>query len=117
MSEYIKQTWVDGETPVDAEHLNHLEEGVAAAHKAIAELPEIPEIPDVPVQSVNGKTGEVVLTAPDVGALPADAEIIDTTARAGVAALTEEKLNKAYSKVVKIVLTDKDIVNDKVSHY
>lgn len=48
MSEYIKQTWVDGETPVDAEHMNHLEEGVAAAHKAIAELPEIPEIPDVP---------------------------------------------------------------------
>lgn len=90
MSEYIKQTWVDGETPVDAEHLNHLEEGVAAAHKAIAELPEIPEIPDAPVQSVNGKTGDVALTASDVGALPADAEIIDTTARAGVAALTEE---------------------------
>lgn len=93
MSEYIKQTWVDGETPVDAEHLNHLEEGVAAAHKAIAELPEIPEIPDAPVQSVNGKTGDVALTASDVGALPADAEIIDTTARAGVAALTEEIAN------------------------
>ena len=49
MSEYIKQTWIDGETPVDAEHLNHLEEGVAAAHKAIAELPEIPEIPKIPI--------------------------------------------------------------------
>lgn len=39
MSEYIKQTWVDNETPVDAEHMNHIEDGVAAAHKAISELP------------------------------------------------------------------------------
>ena len=30
MSEYAKQTWVDGVTPIDAEHLNHIEEGIEA---------------------------------------------------------------------------------------
>lgn len=28
---YVKQTWVDGETPIDAEHLNHMEDGIAGA--------------------------------------------------------------------------------------
>lgn len=43
------------------------------------------DIPAVPVKSVNGKAGEVKLSASDVGALPANAEIVDATARAGVA--------------------------------
>lgn len=30
---------------------------------------------NIPVQSVNGKTGAVVLTAEDVGALPSDTDI------------------------------------------
>lgn len=34
------------------------------------DLTDKPTIPDVPVQSVNGKTGAVVLSAEDVGALP-----------------------------------------------
>ena len=25
---YTKQTWVDGTTPIDAEHLNHIEDGI-----------------------------------------------------------------------------------------
>lgn len=25
---YVKQTWVDGTTPLDAAHLNHMEEGI-----------------------------------------------------------------------------------------
>lgn len=37
---YEKQTWVDNETPVDAEHLNHIEEGVAALSEEIEELTE-----------------------------------------------------------------------------
>ena len=28
---YAKQAWVDGVTPVDAAHMNHLEDGIAAA--------------------------------------------------------------------------------------
>ena len=28
---YTKQTWVDGTTPIDAEHLNHMEDGIEAA--------------------------------------------------------------------------------------
>lgn len=27
---YVKQTWVDKETPIDAAHMNHLENGVRA---------------------------------------------------------------------------------------
>ena len=33
---YEKQTWVDGETPLDAEHLNHMEQGIADADKNAA---------------------------------------------------------------------------------
>jgi hypothetical protein len=35
---YIKQVWVDRETPLDAEHLNHIEVGIYDAHDLIAEL-------------------------------------------------------------------------------
>lgn len=37
---YEKQTWVDNETPVDAEHLNHIEAGVAALSEEIDDLKE-----------------------------------------------------------------------------
>lgn len=33
---YEKQTWVDNQTPVDAEHLNHIEDGVAALSEEMA---------------------------------------------------------------------------------
>lgn len=52
------------------------------------------DIPAVPVKSVNGKTGTVVLNASDVGALPADEEIVDTTARDGVATLSDKKVQE-----------------------
>lgn len=38
---YEKQTWVDNETPVDAEHLNHIEEGVAALSEGKVSLDEV----------------------------------------------------------------------------
>lgn len=61
------------------------------------------EIPSVPVQSVNGKTGEVTLTAQDVGALPKDAEIVDATARKDIAELSEEKVDKVlFDEVFEI---------------
>lgn len=37
---YEKQTWVDGVTPVDAEHLNHMEDGIAANAEAVEKLKE-----------------------------------------------------------------------------
>ena len=42
------------------------------------------------VASVNGKTGAVVLNAADVGAMPADAKIVDADAREQIAGLSEE---------------------------
>lgn len=36
--EYIRQTWVDGVTPLDAEHLNHMENGIKANAEAIGRL-------------------------------------------------------------------------------
>ena len=36
---YEKQTWVDNETPIDAAHLNHMEDGIAKAHEK--GLPEV----------------------------------------------------------------------------
>lgn len=47
---------------------------------------------DAPVDSVNGKTGEVVLTAEDVGALPANTVIPSTTGLA-----SESYVNNAVS--------------------
>lgn len=37
---YEKQTWVDGETPLDAEHFNHIEQGIADADKNAATQPD-----------------------------------------------------------------------------
>lgn len=44
------------------------------------------ELPNVPVQSVNGKTGAVSLSASDVGALSATAQAADSAKLGGVAA-------------------------------
>lgn len=35
---YKKQTWVDGVTPLDAEHLNHMEQGISQLSEEIANL-------------------------------------------------------------------------------
>lgn len=32
---YEKQTWVDGVTPLDAEHLNHMEQGIGQLSEPI----------------------------------------------------------------------------------
>ena len=39
---YVKQTWVDRETPLDAEHMNHIEEGIAANDAALEEMKKQP---------------------------------------------------------------------------
>ena len=36
---YAKQTWVDGVTPLDAEHLNHMEQGISQLSDEIAGIP------------------------------------------------------------------------------
>lgn len=94
---YQKQNFVDGK-PLSAAELNRMEDGIAAAMEAgggnvpgggTADLtgyakeswvqenyqpkgdyPLRSELPSVPVQSVNGKTGAVKLTAEDVSARP-----------------------------------------------
>ena len=55
---YEKQTWVNGQTPLDAEHMTHIEDGIAAAHEALANLPETPEMPEIPA----GVTVDATLT-------------------------------------------------------
>ena len=46
---YEKQTWVDGVTPLDAEHLNHMEQGISEA-------------------GADGKNGTIVISVKDYGA-------------------------------------------------
>lgn len=48
---YEKQTWIDNETPVNAEHLNHIEEGVASLAEEMANL-------QPPAKVVGTKIGE-----------------------------------------------------------
>lgn len=35
---YVKQTWIDGQTPLDASHMNHIEDGVEQLSEEITEL-------------------------------------------------------------------------------
>jgi lysophospholipase L1-like esterase len=57
MSEYVKRTWVDGVTPADAEHFNHMEEGIAANAEAVNRISkEIAEKDKKFVKTINGKT-------------------------------------------------------------
>lgn len=35
---YVKQQWVDGQTKVDAQHLNHIEQGIADVESAIPDV-------------------------------------------------------------------------------
>lgn len=59
---YAKETWVQEGFQPKGEYLTE--------HQDLSEYAKKTEIPSVPVQSVNGKTGAVDLTASDVGALP-----------------------------------------------
>ena len=76
--DYIKQNWVDKKTPLDAEHMNHIEEGIAAAHEAIKELPEMPEIPDVPAVddtlSAPGAAADAAVVGQKVAEIAAEIE-------------------------------------------
>lgn len=56
------------------------------------DLTDKPVIPAVPVQSVNGKTGAVVLSADDVGALPASTVIPEQVTDAHINSLIDTKL-------------------------
>lgn len=67
---------------------------------------------DAPVMSVNGKLGEVVLSAEDVGALPNTTEIPSIEGLA-----TEDYVDKAVNNIPKVDLTDyatKKYVEDAV---
>lgn len=72
MSEYIKQTWVDNETPVDAEHMNHIEDGVEAAHKALKELPTPAAVDDT--LTVPGAAADAAAVGQKVTALTEEIE-------------------------------------------
>lgn len=82
-------------------------EGACADAKAVGDalialeesLKDLDVDVDIPVESVNGKTGAVVLSAEDVGALPADTVIPSTSGLA-----TETYVNNAVSAKQNIVI-------------
>ena len=52
---YKKQTWVDGVTPLDAEHLNHMEQGISQLSEEIGAVPEnVALLEDVTVDEASG---------------------------------------------------------------
>lgn len=81
--------------------VEHLEQTIAAAVEEYLEEHPV----EAPVQSVNGKTGAVVLNATDVGALPADTPI--PAAVTVDSALSETSENPVQNKVVKAALDGK----------
>lgn len=64
LSGYATETWVTNQGYAEASTL-----ATVATTGSYNDLSDTPTIPTVPVDSVNGKTGVVVLTASDVGAL------------------------------------------------
>lgn len=60
---YEKQTWVDNQTPVDAEHLNHIEDGVAALSEEIEALKNNADQDTMDAT----KSGEIVSVTPVSG--------------------------------------------------
>lgn len=69
------------------------------------DLIDKPTIPTVPVQSVNGKTGAVVLDAADVGAAPAITEVTVTTAGAVSQALDPGKIYHFTGALSSLTIT------------
>lgn len=58
---YEKQTWVDLETPLDAEHMNHIEDGIEANAAGISQLTEEIEEFTEDIKIVNSKFEDVNL--------------------------------------------------------
>lgn len=56
---YKKQTWVDLETPLDAEHMNHIEDGIGSLSEEIAKIDA-----NAPT-SVKSVTGDKLITVGD----------------------------------------------------
>lgn len=75
----------------------------------------IEQIPDVeyPVTSVNGKTGDVTLTASDVGALPSDTAIPSIEGLASetfVTNLLKEKSEVGHTHTISVEASDDDVI-------
>ncbi len=66
---YTKQTFVDGETTLKAAHLQHIEDGIEAAHKAIDEMPTPDDGSDggYYTPSVDAETGDLSWTGSEEG--------------------------------------------------
>jgi collagen triple helix repeat protein len=65
---YIKQEWIDGITPADAAHMNHIEDGIASAVAGVQGPPGPQGPPGAPgAQGPQGPTGATGLTGPPGG--------------------------------------------------
>lgn len=66
---YEKQTWVDGVTPLDAEHLNHMEQGISQLSEEIANLPSgVSGLTAAQISALDGMFKTVAYTKDDVSA-------------------------------------------------
>lgn len=69
---YTEQTWVDGETPLDAEHMEHIESGIkSASEPAWTDITGKPTIPTMPTaDTLSGATtiGKALIKAADEAA-------------------------------------------------
>ena len=60
---YEKQTWVDGTTPIDAEHMNHIEDGISEAVSNVV-------FADVSIPFESQEDKDAFLDAVDAGKTP-----------------------------------------------
>lgn len=59
---YVKQTWVDHETPLNAAHMNHIEEGIAAIDAAVEQGGGSVTITDIVMSPVDGGSNVVTFS-------------------------------------------------------
>ena len=78
---YVKQQWVDGQTKVDAAHLNHIEQGIADVESAIPDVSQFATKDDTYTkEQIDSKISSVMSykgTVPTIEDLPSSATIGD----------------------------------------
>ena len=78
---YVKQQWVDGQTKVDAQHLNHIEQGIADVESAIPDVSQFATKDDTYTkEQIDAKISSVMSykgTVATVEDLPSSATIGD----------------------------------------
>lgn len=92
---YVKQQWVDGQTKVDAQHLNHIEEGISAVEASIPDTSSFVTTDQVYTkEQIDAKISSVMSYK---GTVATEAELPDQANVGDVYNVTDTGMNYAWN--------------------